>query len=159
MVMECYRPEGKEMSRAECKTWKCQGAQAAWGHAAVALDIPLNAEEQVCAQLPKSVAKGGNFSNTNLQVTSDSAVQANWRQWQSWGRQTPVPAQGGQKLRRSKTEGRICQGRIPETKKALLNSKGQEVGRWVRCPFLMRSLTGHSGKARKPLFRVWYMWG
>lgn len=36
----------------------------------------LNAEEQVSAQLPKSVAKGSNHRNTELQVTSDTAVQA-----------------------------------------------------------------------------------
>lgn len=56
------------MSWAECKKGRCQGTQAARGHAATALNTrALNAEEQVCALLPKAVGKSSNYKSTKLQ--------------------------------------------------------------------------------------------
>lgn len=100
MVMVCYRGEKDEW--AECNKGKCQGTQAAQGHAAVALETNALNAEKAHAQLQKSVAKGRNYRNTKLQATSDSALQEKLRTMTCWGRKTPVTVQGGQKTKKVK---------------------------------------------------------
>lgn len=110
----------------------------------MALDTSaLNAEEQAHAQLQKSVAKGGNYRKTKLQVTSDSAVQAKLRTRTCWGRQTPVPVQGGKKIKKAKEKkDKYVKEGHQRPRRPSSTATGREVQKWVRWPLSMRGLAG-----------------